>query len=377
MEPSPAAPARSDRSRSDRIVEAALAATSVYRESQKANVRLMADDLFERRSEWRSVPFRLLFEFNRLCNVKCVHCDIRRAGTEHLPIEVFERLLEEIGWGSIEVMPLAGGEPTLAPIHAAADVARRHNHWFNFITNGILFDRAYFEEIADVTARVQFSFHSHRRDVFASIMPGAEFDRVVRNLGDAVELSARTGAHVVPTIVAMRDNLDSMAEYVDFVADLGVNRVIIQKLYPHTKRFAELDANRGRSAAELDEIWSHVLETANRRRVFIETCVPHIFRRQEGVPFTRSRFDILQENAGIVGLYHPEFCISTALQTVIERDGTVLPCVRDRIVLGNILESSFMELWNGPVMQRLRRSLFDRCPSAHCAKCKEFWLGHP
>jgi MoaA/NifB/PqqE/SkfB family radical SAM enzyme len=368
---------RRDRTRSDQIVAEALAASTIYGPSQKENVWRMADDLTERRSVWSSVPFRIEFEFNRRCNIKCVHCDIQRANTGSLPVAVFERLMDQIGWGSIELMPFVGGEPTLAPLAEIAQVLRRHNHYLNLITNGILFDRACFEGIADVAARVQFSFHSHRREVFDRIMPGAGYDRVLQNLRDAVRVAEQTGAHIVPTVVAMDDNVEELEDYLHFVADLGINRLIIQKLYPHTESFAELEPGASHSPEALHDLWEGVLEVANERRVFLESCVQQLFRRQPHVPFVKSRFDLLQENADIVNLYCPEFCISTAIQTIVEWDGTVLPCVRDRIVLGNLNETPFLELWNGPVMQRLRRSLFDGCPSANCAECRKFWNGHP
>ena len=176
----PSAIASSDSATSTRdadvIVERALARSPIYTESQKENVRLMARDLAEGRLWWRSVPFRILFEFNRRCNVQCVHCGIDRRRTGELGTDVLERLLDRIGHGSVEIMPFLGGEPTLAPIPAIAAIARRHRQWLNFITNGIRFDRALFESIADVTARVQFSLHAHRADMFRRVIPNVDFD---------------------------------------------------------------------------------------------------------------------------------------------------------------------------------------------------------
>lgn len=370
---------RKDTSRadSDAIVERALASSPIYTESQKQNVRHMADDLWEGRRVWQSVPFRILFEFNRRCNVQCVHCSIDRRNTGELSPHVLERLLEQIGHGSIEIMPFLGGEPTLAPLAEAGRICREHSQWLNLITNGVLFDRECFESIADVTARVQYSFHSHRRDIFERVIPGVDFDRVVKNLEDGVRIAERTGAHIVACVVPMFDMLDRLSEYVQFVADRGVKRIIVQNLYPHTPGKSRLGEDACADTPRNSVRYAEMLATAKRLGVFIETNVPQLFGDPENVPRVSSPFDLLQDNAHIVQLFRPEFCISTALQLVIEWDGTVLPCIRDRIPLGNLLTQEFDAIWNGPVMQRLRTSHFERTPSPKCASCRKFYLDHP
>jgi radical SAM protein with 4Fe4S-binding SPASM domain len=367
-----------DLARSNEVMEVALRDATILTPSQKENVRAKARDLVERRSVWESVPFRVLFEFNRRCNVQCVHCSIDRRGKGELGVDVLERVLDEIGGGTMELMPLLGGEPTLAPIAQAAPLLRRHGVYLDFITNGVLFDREYFAAIADITARVQFSFHSHRREEFARIMPQADFDVVVRNIRDAVAIAERTGAHVVPCVVPMYDLLPELDDYVAFVADLGVRRLIVQNLYPHTPALRRLDPAAGRDPAFVDECYERAFEAAARRGVFLETNVAQLFGREANRAPPPSRFDILQENAHVVELFQPGFCISTANQAVIEWDGTVLPCIRDRIVLGNVLEGSFRDAWNGPAMQELRDRHFGRLPPrSNCELCRGFYMGHP
>src|SRR5262249_7204173 len=118
-----------DLPRSRDIMDKALAEATFLRESQRENVRLKAEDLLYERRRWKSVPFRLMLELNRRCNIKCLHCDIERGGTGDLPLALVERLLEEVGWGSMEIMPFVGGEPTLAPIAELAGLCRRHNNY--------------------------------------------------------------------------------------------------------------------------------------------------------------------------------------------------------------------------------------------------------
>ena len=360
---------------SSRIMEKHLRAATVLRNSQRENARLKALDLFEERLEWQSVPFRLMLEANRRCNVKCVHCDIERAGTGSLSNEILERLLEEVGWGSMEIMPFAGGEPTLAPIEFLAGLARRHNNYLNFITNGFLFDKSYYRSIADVTARVHFSMHSHRKEVAERIMPGVSFEVLVRNIADAVRIAAETGAQILCGLVVMDQNLEELDDYVRFVYDLGVRRVIFQKLYPWTKAGAEFGLGR-RTAGEIRFHVRRALDTAVELGVFLETNVDDAFGDPRNQDPHSSRFDVLQENVAIVDLFNPKFCISTATTVLVEWDGTMIPCCRDHIVLGNLHQSSFQELWNGEEMRRLRASFFRRELRPFCKGCMGFYNGH-
>ena len=366
-----------DVQRSRRVLEDALASAAILGESQKANARLKAEDLLQARSTWQSVPFRIMFEFNRRCNESCSFCGIERTNTGDLAPEVLERLLDEIGWGTMEIMPLAGGEPTLAPIHEIAPIVRRYRNYLNFITNGYRFDRAFYEPIADITARIQFSFHSHEPSTYRRLMPHGDLERVVRNLEDAVKIAEGTEAHVLTCLVLTSANVDSLSEYVRFVADLGIRRVIVQKLYEHSPGYAELRPDRDRDRDEVRTALWKALTTAKEAGVFVETNVDEIFGDPENRPRQRSRFDVLQENTGIVDLFHPGFCMATAILALVEWDGTVLPCCRDHIVLGNVLHSSFEEIWNGPAMQRLRQSFFQRSWRPNCAKCHAFYNGHP
>src|SRR5262249_28095003 len=145
-----------------------------------------------------------------------------------------ERLLDEIGWGVMDVMPFAGGEPTLAPLHELARVLRPRNVWLTLVTNGVLFTGDYFRPIADRCARVQYSFHAHRPDAFNRIMPAADYATVGRNLADGVRIAEQPDTQVITCIVLMHDALDHLENYVRFVAELGFTRAIVQKPYPTT-----------------------------------------------------------------------------------------------------------------------------------------------
>ena len=357
-------------------VERALARTPFLQSGQRENTWLKARDLAQGRTVWESVPFRVILESNRRCNLSCVMCDVAHTSRGELPARTIEALYDEIGWGAMEIQPFGAGEPTLAPMDVLAPLARRHNQYFNFITNGVLFTRDYYAAIADVTARVQFSLHSHHADVAESIAPGQGFERVVRNLRDTLHIAGETGAHVLASLVVMNRNLDELPDYVRFMADLGVKRVLFSRLYPTSSIYAEEGVELHRSPAEIRERALEALEVALANDVYLESCMDVLVEDPRNRPHAASPYDFLHDNAHLVELFAPGACISTSVTIYVEWDGTVLPCYQHRIPLGNLHRDSWEEIWNGERMQAHRASFFERRLEPFCAGCQAFFCGH-
>lgn len=360
----------------EELLERALAETKYLTETQRDNVRYKARDLADECRVWESTPFRVILESNRRCNLSCMMCDNVHAGNGVLPARVIETLYESIGWGAMEILPFGAGEPTLSPMSFLAPLARRHNQFFNFITNGVLFTRAYFEAIADVTSRVQFSLHSHRPEVAESIAPGQGFERVVRNLRDAVRIGEATEAHILSSLVVMDRNLDDLPSYVQFVADLGVKRILFSRLFPTSSAYAQEGIELHRSPTEVHERSLEALEVALANDIYLESNLEALVNDPRNRPHLPSRFDFLHENAQIVELFGPKACISSSVTVFVEWDGTVLPCFQGRIPLGNLNRDGWDAIWNGERMQRHRASFFEGRPDHSCAECQTFFCGH-
>jgi len=358
------------------IMEDALQAADYLTESQRRNARLKAQDLQGKKREWDSVPFRLLIECNRRCNTKCLHCDIEHLAAGELSAHALEGMMEEVGWGSMEIMPCVAGESTLAPMDLLEPLARKYNNFFNFTTNGYLFTRDYYERISDLVARVHFSLNTPRREVGNRIMPGLDFDTRIRNIRDAATIAKTTGAQILTGIVVMECNIEDLERYVRFVADLGVERIIFQKLYPGSSVFQEQSVTVHRSPAEVEDHVTRAFDAAMGLGIFVETNLDEIFAHPRNLNPHSSRFDFLQESSDVVGLFRPGFCISVATTVLVEWDGTVLPCCRDHIELGNINEESFSDIWNGARMKQLRATLFGGELRGFCRQCMAFFNEH-
>jgi radical SAM protein with 4Fe4S-binding SPASM domain len=366
---------RVDRARADALVEQALAASPILREDKKRNVRRKAQDLAQGRLVWESGPLRLQIEPNRRCQLRCRHCDIVHFPKSELPLELLRRSFDELGDGVIELMPYVGGEPTLAPLEEIAELAREHGSYLNFTTNGVLFDRRLAERIIDACGRIIFSFHSFEPEVMGFIAPGIDHRKLVANMRACVEVAAPLGVPVLAGTCLMDVNIERLAEHFRFIAELGIRQVSFTKLHPNTAERETLDVYGRRSPGEIEHLVGRAMEAAIECGVFVETNVPEGYytRYPENTKRVPSPYEVLSEVNALPSLYRPGFCPLLSNSMTVEHDGSVIACVRARMVLGNLHEESLAAIWNGARMQALRRAFLERDLYRECFGCMNFY----
>ncbi|MHC4944384.1 MAG: SPASM domain-containing protein [Planctomycetota bacterium] len=363
------------------LMEKHLAGTSLLRESQRDNIRRKASDLHKKRLVWESTPVRIQLEPNRRCNIHCIHCDIPHPRDSDLDPGLIEKLFTTLGPGSMEVMPYLGGEPTLAPFDLLSPIMRKYNNYYSFTTNGKLCTGEFFRSIEDVTGRVTFSLFSHKKEVFETIVLGLPFEEIVQNAQECLKIAGKRGIHMLAGIVLMDMNFDSLPDWFEWVADLGYRHVGLTNLYPDTKRLDELGIYEKRSKDQIRETIARAMEIAGERGIFVETNVPEAYyvHFPENRPTRESPFDIFSEVNAVCSLFQPGFCPLVANMITIEYDGTVIACCRSRMPLGNLYEQDIDDIWNGPRMQKLRASFYDRVLYRDCTLCRDFFCdsAHP
>ncbi|QDU83532.1 pyrroloquinoline quinone biosynthesis protein PqqE [Planctomycetes bacterium Pla163] len=364
------------RDRADAVVAATLAQSSILNADKARNVRALADDLYEGRSVWSGVPTRISIDLHARCNERCVFCDVPRGDPTRMAMGTVERLFDEIGWGVFEVLPVVGSEPTLGPLHELAAILRRHGSYLDLITNGARMTPRYLDGLIDVLGRLQISCPTDDAKVYRELMPSVDPALVMDNIAAAARLLRERGIPFLVSAVALAQNVEHLAGYLHRLADLGVERMVVARLFPQTRRFAELDPVGNLGEARTARAFERLLEAAIERGVHLETCIEELHACPDIAPPKASAFDVLQSVADLVDLYRPGFCISTAITTFVHVDGTVTPCLRDHIPLGNLHTSPFDAIWNGPAMQQLRREHFDGARSSRCDACMEYFLGH-
>jgi MoaA/NifB/PqqE/SkfB family radical SAM enzyme len=295
-------------------------------------------------------PGYIQLEIINRCNLRCVMCSISELTgarkRRHLDVDGFAAIAGQ--FPALKRVDLQGiGEPLLNR-HLEGIIAwcRERSIEVGFVTNGLLFDPERIESILRAgPSFVVFSVDSVDPEVFDSIRPGADIDKILDNLRQMVTARGRLGSgspHIGMMSVAMKGNLPTIPRVIRKAAELGVDGLTIKGLNPRPNPDLEerdIDAARRaieRAMAEHPDLAVTLAFANDRSRL-------------------RCRWPW-----------------SAAYITV---EGDLTPCCncpdRRDVDLGNLLDTSFVTLWNGPAYRAFRRELRDGMPPV-CRDCPDY-----
>ena len=282
-------------------------------------------------------PFELHLELTNLCNANCVFCpyQFQTRKVEFMSDEVFHKAVGDfvgIGGGSVGLTPIVGDaliDPKfLDRVRYLRALPQVDRIWLT--TNCILLDRFDIDAVlqSGITA-LNVSTAGFDEAMYERVYRNASYRRMRRNVTQLVERNAALGSPVAIAIALRPDRtLDEVMKHPDFQPILAYKPA-------------------------LDFTWSFT--SANGR-------------------ITR---DILPASMKLRVVHsRSEACASTYNGPIVLPDGTVMGCscvaamdaVKD-LGIGNILQSSLLNLWTGTAMKGLRSSFKQGGLNQTCAGC--------
>lgn len=307
--------------------------------------------------------FWLQWHLTDACNLDCRHCYREPGAAGARP----ERSLEELGdvlrryrrflddralRGRLQ---LCGGEPLLARgLIPLARAAHELSIPCRVLSNGTLATPELAASLrAAGVAIVQVSLDGGRERHDAWRGAGA-YDRAVagaRHLAGA-------GLEVTVAATLARPNADQIGPVIDAALGAGACRVAFSRLVPQGAGAALREAGDLLSPDEWLAAQVTMLEAARRRGIALMPRDPTFTPLLAARGAAGSGCAVSGCAAGLNGL-------------AVEPDGTVYPCRRLPIAVGNVFEASLDELWRSPLLERLRRR--DELGGA-CGACGLRWL---
>lgn len=285
-------------------------------------------DFRRRREQMRGAPFRLWIETASCCNLCCVMCPNKELAASKkglMTFALFRKVIDECRSFASDVYLHHRGEPLLNPaLFNMIAYARKAGLKTRFHTNGTLLDEDKARRLLNAGPDlVSFSFDGFSKEIYEKIRVGAVFETTLENIIRLAELRKKQGL-IKPYIV--------------------IEKICFKNMPAPADRRQIIETERRLRAAGVDEI------IEKEEYVWAEESAPETTAPPPG-----------------------SVCTFPWYAVVICADGTVTPCPQDfhaYLKLGNVTETSLLEIWNGAAYQNLRRQLTtDLRALALCRKC--------
>ncbi len=325
-------------------------------------------------------PKQLYIESTNRCNSKCSTC-IRTYRQYELPKDFSLSELKSIVEQFPELERVAlhgGGEPLMnAEIHSMVRYLKSRGANVLFNSNALLLDDETNRELIESGLdEFRVSLDAATAETYFTLRGIPHFEKAVGNVRALVELKRTLGTprpRVSFWFVGTRENIMELPDLVRLAADIGVQEVYMQRLIYFLPADSEGIALEEMSIyqdpdQEILEAIKEAEEVAGNLGVSISssgatTPVKSLQKQRPGKEFPWGK------------------CKRPWTVSYITANGNVLPCclspstVEDynSIILGNVFEDRFMDIWNGEEYRVLRKQLRSPDPVQACKGCGVRW----
>ena len=302
------------------------------------------------------------------CNCRCVMCDIWKANhnKKEITAEQLEKHLEAFRGARVREVVLSGGEALLhSNLWTLCEQLRKLKIKITLLSTGLLLERyrdkilAYIDNVI-VSVDGSPEVHDAIRNIpngYAKISSGI---RALRELDPSFRITARC--------VLQKRNYRDFINIVMSAKSIGLDQISFLAADVSSTAFNHTDENTSIKVRDIIMDESEIRE--------FESIIERSFT--EHPDFYDSRFiaerpgkmkSIVQYYKALIGLgdYPHVLCNAPWVSTVIESDGSVLPCFFHK-PLGNIHDDNLMNILNSPRAISWRKNLnMER--DATCRKC--------
>lgn len=276
--------------------------------------------------------FYFQWHFLEQCNLRCSHCYQTSYSDEKLDISSILKIAGIIDsamgkWQKKGRVSLTGGEPftSVEYLLQLLNFFEESNnfYWVGILSNGTLLTQEIVEEIKKFRKlrEVQISLDGATPQSHDAIRGGGAFDKAISGIKQLKEQN-------IPTAIMFtlhKENSEEAVRIIDLAVDLEVDALTIERITP----VSEDDKKRFYiEPSELKQIYEMIYEKKSE----IED------KHDLKVRVSRPLWNLIDEKIG-------GFCPAGLSSLTIMHDGTLYPCRRLEIPLGNILHDGLYNIW--------------------------------
>jgi len=308
--------------------------------------------------------FYFQWHFLERCNLRCRHCYQKGFESRELDedkllkiAEILEQTL--IKWNRSGRVSLTGGEPFLGKdlLLKLLDFFETSSafYWTGILTNGTLIDA----DIADQMKRftklkeIQVSLDGADANSHDALRGKGSFHKAIEGL----KLLKQEGFTISIMFTLHKHNREEALKIIPLAQDLGVDFLTIERMVPFSQEDIK---NFYLGPQELKQIYEAVY-----------------YQKKEIEKKGSLKIRVSRPLWGIIDKEIGGFCPAGFTSLAILHDGTVLPCRRLEIPIGNILDDGLYKIWyTSDVLWKLRNKnlLGGKCRACellgNCGGCR-------
>ncbi|OGR01310.1 MAG: hypothetical protein A2511_15540 [Deltaproteobacteria bacterium RIFOXYD12_FULL_50_9] len=300
--------------------------------------------------------FYFQWHLTERCNRACLHCYQDGKPAPELDLNDLFRIVERMEdavrkWGKLGSLSLTGGEPFLRKddLYALMD---RIDHsdvlaYYDILTNGSLITEVEAQRLAQhcKLRRVQVSLEGATAKTNDAVRGPGSFESTL----SAIRLLGKAGINVSVMITISRLNYRELPELIELAGREKVATLALERLIPEGA--GENMTDQVLSSDELHALYEQVYALATNNSPV-------------RVLLYRPLFALIAPDDHTAGA----LCSAGNNALTIMPDGTVFPCRRLPIPIGNVLSDGFYKIWyESEVLWRLRNPLN---LSGKCHNCR-------
>jgi AdoMet-dependent heme synthase len=311
----------------------------------------------------QSFDFFVQWHLTERCNLRCRHCYQSGGGTGEITLEQGKEILAQVSdmlraWedaydiGFSSSFNVTGGEPFLRQdLFLILEEIRKKRFDVFLLTNGVLLDREKAGRLAALGIKgVQVSIEGPE-EIHDSIRGKGGFAAAMGGVGHLLD----AGLTVTLNATLSTINADYFREMIAVAVSAGVQRLGFSRLVPAGRglELADMMLDKEKVRNLYEEIFAMKVNGLD-----IVTGDPVASQMREGT------------GSGETGDIPLGGCSAGASGITLLPDGTILPCRRLPIPIGNVLKDSLREVWaTSEVLEALR----DKTRySGKCGNCKRW-----
>jgi radical SAM protein with 4Fe4S-binding SPASM domain len=308
------------------------------------------------------IPYAGSIELTHRCNLSCLHCYQFPPRRDEMDTAQWIGIFRDLAEAGCLFLAFTGGEPLLREdlphlLSAAADL----NFVLTLQTNATLLDRRLAAMMGEIpTLRVDVSLYGAKPSTHDALT-AVEGSHAATRRG--LELLREHDVPVMLKVTVGNFNVDEMEDIAAFGDELGIKAIFSSLIFPRN------DCDPAPTHLRLDD--SGVERFMRFEKDYMLATLGEIMGIDSG-DITRDDMAAYLRKCAIgpdkPGSEQRRYCGGGTTNFAINPYGDVYPCVAFPLVVGNIQEDKFLDVWkNSPDIKALR-SREDKLPD-ECGEC--------